>query len=296
MALDRNQLLKPVRKLQKLVKKMDSHPTPGKVHDLRTNTRRFEAIFEALSPDAPGIKKSILKDLGRLRRRAGKVRDMDVLLSYASTVHLPGEEECLVQLLEHLGSRRRRHAKKLHLEVQRLRPELRQGLKRTPAILSKLVRPNGDGLQSGAAAANATAAAVKLAAELAVPQRLSRENLHPYRLKVKQLRNVLQMANGNPRPKFVDDLGEVKDAIGEWHDWEELVPIAQEAVDHGNRCELLAELKRIAKGKYEHALALVRTLRKRYLQNAGPPKKGPSGASPKVPSGPALAATAMLAG
>ena len=108
MALDRSRLLKPMKKLEKLVNDLDSQPTPEKVHDLRTNTRRLEAIFEALSLDSQGPGKSMLKDLGRLRKRAGKVRDMDVLTSYASTVHLDGEEECTVQLLEHLGAERQK--------------------------------------------------------------------------------------------------------------------------------------------------------------------------------------------
>src|ERR1700694_4920477 len=115
MALDRNRLLKPVKELRKLSNKVDRQPTPGEVHDLRTNIRRFEAIFEALSLDAQGIEKSILKHLGRLRKYGGKVRDMDILTSYASTVHLQGEEDCAVQLLEHLGAQRQKHAKKLYV-------------------------------------------------------------------------------------------------------------------------------------------------------------------------------------
>ena len=107
MALDRNRLLKPVRKLRKLIGKLDSEPTPKQVHNLRTNARRFEAMFNAMSLDAHGIGKSVLKDLGRIRRRAGKVREMDVLTGFASTVHPQGEEECSVQLLEHLGVRRK---------------------------------------------------------------------------------------------------------------------------------------------------------------------------------------------
>ena len=112
MALDRKRLLKPVKKLRKLVRKLDSEPALGQVHDLRTNTRRFEAAFEALSPDARGVGKSLMKDLRRCRKRAGRVRDMDVLTQYASSVYLTGEEECTVRLLEHLGVRRQKYATK----------------------------------------------------------------------------------------------------------------------------------------------------------------------------------------
>src|SRR5947199_8525892 len=113
MALDRNRLLKPAKKLKKLVKKIGKQPPPDEVHDLRTNARRFKAMFKAFSLDSHGLRKSLLKDLGRVRKRAGKVRDMDVLTAYASTVHPRGEEDCAVQLLEHLGVERRKHATKL---------------------------------------------------------------------------------------------------------------------------------------------------------------------------------------
>jgi len=114
-------------------------------------------------------------------------------------------------------------------------------------------------------------------------------------LRVKELRNVLRMAAGTSNPKFVDDLGRVKDAIGEWHDWEELVLIAQKALDHGNGCELMRELKRVAEGKYEHALGVVQALRKKYWRNAVAPKKG-AAATPTMPREPVWEAIALLAG
>ena len=293
MALDRTRLLKPIKKLEKLVKKLDREPTPDKVHDLRTSTRRVEAIFEALSLDSQDSGKAMLKDLARLRKRAGKVRDMDVLTSYAASLHLDGEEDCKVQLLEYLGAQRRKYARKLDGELQRRRPALRKNFKRTPAELVKLIgedrAPTGRTVVSTAAGT-----AVELATQLAIPQRLRREDLHPYRLKIKDLRNVLQMAAGADRARFVDDLGEVKDAIGEWHDWEELVSIASKALDHGSRCRLTAELKRVANGKYEHAQVLVQTFRKKYLRPSDPRQKGRSAASLSIPGAPVWEVIAML--
>lgn len=209
---------------------------------------------------------------------------MDVLTSYASTVH-PKGDDCVVQLLEHLGARRRKLAKKLHREVERRRPALRKELKRAPGVLTKLIRKSGNGAKGVAPGVNATATAVKLEAELAMPRRLDRKNLHPYRLKVKELRDVLQMADGSSRPKLVDDLGEVKDAIGEWHDWEELVSIAEKVLDHGKDCGLIPELKKLTRDKYDRALALADSLRSKYLRK-----------TTKTPAEPALQAAASLAG
>jgi hypothetical protein len=51
MALDDNRLLEPVKKLRKLIKKIDKGPNPDAVHDLRTNTRRFETRGSSVTVD-----------------------------------------------------------------------------------------------------------------------------------------------------------------------------------------------------------------------------------------------------
>jgi CHAD domain-containing protein len=124
-------------------------------------------------------------------------------------------------------------------------------------------------LDGSAMSAEATASALKLLADLAQPARLGKTNLHPYRLKVKELRNLLQMAEYSDQQEFDRSLGKVKDAIGEWHDWEELVAIAREVLEHGARCQLLHELRGITDTKYENALALAETMREKFLRMPG---------------------------
>jgi hypothetical protein len=58
----------------------------------------------------------------------------------------------------------------------------------------------------------------------------------PTALKVKELRYVLQLSEDAQKQQLVNKLGAVKDAIGEWHDWEELIAIAANALSHGARC------------------------------------------------------------
>jgi CHAD domain-containing protein len=295
MSLNYNRLLKPAKKLRKLINKMDGQPTPEEVHHLRTNTRRFEAMFEALSLEEQNVGKSMLKSLVRIRKQAGKVRDMDVLTNYASTIHPDGEEECSIQLLEHLGAQRKKYARKLVAEKQSVGPECRKGLKSASGALTALLT-DGNDASNEKAVVHATATAVRLAAQLGKPQSLNKENLHPYRLKIKDLQNVLRMAAGASSAKFIDDLGEVKDSIGEWHDWEELVVIANKVLNHRSRCGLQSELKRITKQRYDHALSAAETLRTTYLQSSHPPKKGAAPAALlKIPRQPVWEATAMLA-
>jgi len=102
MSLDKNRLLKSVTR-RKLLKKRKSI-SPEEVHDFRTHLRRFEASIEALGLKSRGNEKRVVRDLAQLRKRAGKIRDMDVFTACASTVHVEGEQDCAVRLLETFGN------------------------------------------------------------------------------------------------------------------------------------------------------------------------------------------------
>jgi CHAD domain-containing protein len=96
MPVDADRMQKPVRKVRKLLKNMSTSPGQDEVHDLRTNSRRIEAALHALSLDSGRPERQALKQISKLRKRAGKVRDMDVLTSYASQMpRLDGEQKML---------------------------------------------------------------------------------------------------------------------------------------------------------------------------------------------------------
>jgi CHAD domain-containing protein len=291
MALNPKRVQKPFRKLRKLLKEMPRQPLPNQVHDLRTNTRALEAMASALSLDSRSRMKKLLKDLARIRKRAGKVRDLDVLTSYAATLQAKGEQDCSVRLIEHLGAERRKKARKLHSAVTKQARVVRPALKQTSSLFAEQVSDAGHSAgDPGAAAARATASALKLERQLSEPRRLHRRNLHPYRLKVKELRNVLRMAEeGNSSREFVDVLGEVKDSIGAWHDWQELLSIAREVLDH-HACKLIRELNRICQEKYSNALKQADDMRRSYLRVAR--RKNSPSLKPKEP---VLTATTAMA-
>jgi len=182
----------------------------------------------------------------------------------ASTVQVDQERDCLVQLLEYLGAERYQHAEQLHALMGKYGGELRRRLKRTLARLQKLI-PGDNKSRSGGRNAPAAAMAfvLKLSNELATPATLNRKNLHAYRLKIKELRYVLEIADDPGNQGLIDKLSEVKDAIGEWHDWEELIAIAGDVLDHKENCKLLREVKVITSRKYETALSLTNKMRER---------------------------------
>jgi CHAD domain-containing protein len=294
MPVDVERIQKSAKKLRKMLKKAPRNPSQEEVHNFRTQTRRFEAALDALAMNS-GKNQRVLRGLGKLRKRAGKVRDIDVLSAHALSVHVRGEQSCAVALLEYLGAKRYRQAEKLHAEMKQLRTKLRRQLRRASARLEKVIPedPKEGNADENEAPADAMAKALRLSDELASPVVLSRNNLHGYRLKVKELRYVLQLAVGRNNKGFVDDLGAVKDSIGEWHDWRELVLVANKVLDHPH-CKLLSELRAVANRKYQIGLGLANHMRETYLHtNGSKNKRTPS--SIHIPTRKVLEATSAIA-
>jgi len=294
MALDHDQLYKPEKKLRRLLKKISAEPSPEEVHDLRTNIRRLEALIKALQLDSSGNEKKLLREVNPIRRRAGKVRDMDVLTDFASSLHAGEEADCRVTLLEYLGAKRYRQARKLGKLVRAEKRPVRWRLKRCVAHLDKMM---GDGKQPGIdarATTDAAATSLRLASELRDPPRLNAGNLHEYRKKVKELRYVLKFAEDSDGD-LVNTLGEVKDAIGEWHDWLELEAAASKVLDHGPGCGLIHEIRAIARDKFEHALSLTNRMRAQYVTGDGSRKGRRKQPGKARVTQPVLAATSRIA-
>ena len=84
------------------------------------------------------------------------------------------------------------------------------------------------------------------------------------RMKIKELRYVLQLAEGQ-NSGFIDALGEVKDAIGEWHDWSELPAVANDMLDHGSGCTVLKQIRAITRAKFRQALALAKAVQTKFV-------------------------------
>lgn len=285
MPLDPDQVDKPVRKLRKLLKNMPANPRPKQVHTFRTNARKFEAIVSA--HDASSGRKQ-LKHLAKLRKQAGKVRDMDVLTAYAAELNPDAsEKECSVRLLEHLGSERQKHADRFRKTSKQYSPALRTALKKTSKKLEKGLEKAGSPAASETAS-DVTASAVELVSELSHSVHFNKESLHGYRKKIKQLRNLLRTATNSSNQEFVEQLGHVKDAIGEWHDWEELLAIATDLLKHP-RCNLVRQLKQKTESQFQTALGLTEHFRKDYLPSPGGRNQ------PGRPTNPVWSAAAALA-
>ncbi|HEX6495784.1 MAG TPA: CHAD domain-containing protein, partial [Acidobacteriaceae bacterium] len=290
---DQDKLESTFRKLRKSLKKFPKQPSPDEVHDLRTRTRRLESTLHALMLDQKQDGQRLLEIVSPVRKRAGKVRDMDVLTNFAASL-ANDDQECRTQLLEHLGAKRLKSARRLHDTVAQKQQKARQRLRQYSRFIGSSVTTSRKNASNDHWwPADATAIALQLSSELTAWPRLNASNLHPYRLKVKELRYVLQLAEGQDG-EFIDALGEVKDVIGEWHDWNELAAVATEILEHGSRCKVLKQIRETATAKFDHALSLAESMRKRFL-GAGSGHKTARRGRPTKLKEPVLITAAKLA-
>jgi CHAD domain-containing protein len=185
MEVDLGNVRKPIRELRKSLKRMPSDPPMKAVHTLRTRARRLEAISAALLPNDERHTRKLRKVLKPLRKTAGEVRDMDVLTVKALTVAERLGDEAVAQLLEHLQARRVECADELLDAVDQNSKQAGRRLKRLLKRVEKEFHKNS----SQAGPTN------KLIDELISWPALSVRNLHDFRIKVKELRYVLQLAD-----------------------------------------------------------------------------------------------------
>lgn len=257
MKLDPNSVQKPLRNLRKQLNAFPPNPRPEDVHSLRMQTRKLEATVAALVLDREKKSRSLLKLITPVRKAAGKVRDMDVLVGDALTLSGDQPGEGLVRLVQHLSRMRVKSARKLHDIVRRKRQPARKRLKQSSKLLKRKLKDHSGAIDGDAAPQI-------LITELRRWPALDANNLHEFRIRIKELRYMLQLGE-EADEKLVDRLGDVKDAIGEWHDWIELLKIAKKVLDSRADGGVLQQIDKIGQEKFQVALAAANQLRERYF-------------------------------
>jgi CHAD domain-containing protein len=276
MPIDANSIRKPFRKMRKLLKNFPDPPAAEDVHKLRTHTRRLEAIIGGFRLNDETAGKDTLKSLKPIRKAAGEVRDMDVLTDLAASLDPKDDADCRLKLMQHLACRRTKVATKLVKKVnaleKRLRAELKQCVAESGIMGTKTGSATGKEIRkTRERAASSMASSLQVEQDLRDWPRLDDENIHPFRIKVKELRYVLQFAQDSDS-KLTRALGAVKDQIGLWHDWNELAAIAEQVLDHGAECRITSQIVTRTKHELEKSLDTANALRSQYL-----PSKAGSG-------------------
>jgi CHAD domain-containing protein len=234
------------QKMERALLKLSSVRDAENVHDFRTTSRRLQTLLEEVAPDRGRNHKKLLKMLDRIRKRAGKVRDIDVQLAALRSLKVPQEPRRKTQLMHGLIELRAKHDKKLRkmLNKQAIRDiqrQLRRGAKR---------------VKSGAGG-EALAAARSMVARVVAPAGLVTEDvLHRYRVVVKRARYAAEFAPKSAEAaQFIADMKRLQDAVGNWHDWLTLTHSAVKRIGDVNQSSLVAALHHVTGGKFRHAVA-----------------------------------------
>jgi CHAD domain-containing protein len=244
IASERSQLL--FRKTQRALLKLSDAQNADSVHGFRTTSRRLQTLLEHVLPERDRNQKKLLKMLDRIRRRAGKVRDLDVQLSALRSLKVPQEPRRKTQLMQGLIELRAKHEKKLRKMltkemIRETRKRLKRGAKEVQSktsldplmvarsMLKEVVRPAGP---------------------------VTEELLHRYRTVVKRARYAAEFAPKSAEAaQFIGQVKRLQDAVGNWHDWLTLTQSASKRLGDVNQSSLVAALHNITGSKFRHAVA-----------------------------------------
>jgi CHAD domain-containing protein len=269
----------PFRKLVRQLPKLASKLTPENVHKFRTSSRRVEVLVTDLAENRSGNDKKLLKLLGRLRKKAGRVRELDVQSVALRSLKIPQEPGRKSQLMRTLAEERVRQEKKLAKSLDKKTvAEVRKRLKRTATALE--IPKNADPLGR---------ARQKLS-ELEVDQgAVTERTLHQFRIAGKRARYIAELAGKDAETtRLVSLLNHMQDVIGDWHDWMQLERKAEKLFGGVQDSALVSALRNITRAKFRQA---VNTLTETRTALGG--KKPVSVMTPREPLRRASTATAI---
>jgi CHAD domain-containing protein len=261
------------RQLDEDLARLSSKTRRENIHRLRTGARRLQILLTDLSPQKNGSQKKLLKLLSRLRKRAGKVRDLDVQLAALRSLKMPREPRRKTQLINELIELRAQLEKKLRKTADKdtLR-ETRKRLKRA----YKYFDPK--------------AGRDPLAVGKEMLQRINPEGapfteglMHQYRIAAKRARYAAEFAPASSESaRFIAMLKRIQDALGDWHDWLTLTQTASNHLGDVRDSSLVAELHNVTGAKFRHAVAVLSQLRPKPVSHSRQPTQPAAQPAPKA--------------
>jgi CHAD domain-containing protein len=263
-----------MKDLSKAVSKVKAEVTPRNVHRLRTTIRRIETAVSYAHPDVGKKLERTLKKLGELRKRAGKVRDIDVqitLLKQIANGSTAGDRKALAALLE---KKRARQAKRLVSAVEQF--DKAKFFARMEQVADEAEDgPSGRHASPFAPLEEARWQLTRMARDLSSRPTIKPNRLHQARIQIKKVRYLAELADESPEQEsFVRELKTAQDAMGAWHDWEELARLAEKKFGDRSSCALLSEVRALYAARYSAALSALTMLVAGAVSPAGrkPPR------------------------
>lgn len=233
-------------KLRYQIARLPDKPRPESVHRFRTLSRRVEALLEGLIAEPAGNDKKLLALLGRLRKKAGKVRDLDVQVSILRNLRIPQDRVRKTELIQALcAERQKREARLASAFDNQTLHELAKRLKRA----AKALPTGSDPL---APAVHQLQALTRDAAPI------TEATLHRYRILGKRVRYLAEQCPDDPQAcEIVARLKRVQDAIGDWHDWLKLTAKTTRFLENDHGSGLLSTLRAVTRNKFLQAVDIL---------------------------------------
>src|ERR1051325_5464892 len=234
-------------KLKRHLSKLPESSAPESVHRFRTYSRRGEVLLGELEPKLSGNEKKLLKLLAKLRKKAGKVRDLDVQLDLLRNLKSPQAAGHKAQLQTFLTGERGKREKKLQKAFDKdTVSELRKRLKRAEHNIEIPEK------------AEPLVAAHKLVTQVQSDGPMTEEILHQYRIAGKRARYLAELAGNSAEAQtLASQLKTMQDGIGDWHDWLQLTAHAEKLFGGVQNSSLVAQLHNVTRAKYREAVRVL---------------------------------------
>lgn len=229
--------------------------TPKHVHRLRTTVRRIESLAEYAHLELGRKQEKALRSLAALRKRAGKVRDLDVQAKLLDAIANSSTRHDRQALAEVLKRKRSRHAARLGTAITKARES------RLSAHIDRVLEK----VEEALALATPTAPLIQASQELArlsdefeVDSSTKAKVLHKIRIRIKKIRYLAELSEKTAEQEaFVAELKMSQDVLGDWHDWEELTLTAEKQFAERVNCPLLVEVRALFAAKQVAATAAI---------------------------------------
>jgi CHAD domain-containing protein len=247
------------RDLSAAVSKVLDEPKPKNVHRLRTTIRRIESLVSYANPEISKKEERTLEKMSDLRKRAGKVRDLDVQTDLLGTLGNGSTAKDRKTLAEILEKKRDQQAKRLASVVKKL-----QGAKffdRLNRIAEQAGVPQDSKNRPLAPLEEAKAQLEEMASDFGSGQTLKPSRLHETRVALKRIRYLAELAGESAEQNdFMRELKSAQDAIGDWHDWQELTERAEKRFSDRANCALLREARTVLSAHHSDATSSLNRL------------------------------------
>ena len=248
MAISSKHVQRIFQKTERELDRLSSEKHAKAVHGFRTSARRLETVLQEIAPQRDRHAKKLLKILNAIRRRAGKVRDVDVQLEALRSLKVPQEPRRKTGLMQKLIELRLKHEGRLYKLLRK------QDLKE----IRKRFKQVHKGFDTDRARDPLKVAREIVDSAIAGGSAMDAEKLHRCRIAVKRARYAAELADKSPvATDFIAELKHLQDVLGHWHDWQLLTETAKRRLGEVSQSSLVAVLHNVTQGKFRQALKTV---------------------------------------